>query len=85
MNHTKSYSANPVYEICNNQSAKNIRLYEHEHGEKRATAEILKENAEMKEKIEKLTTENRMLLREMGKKEGMQVNNLYLFLIFIEK
>ena len=76
MDQFKNNSANSQNEAYNNQSVDNCRLHELElklEFEKHTNAELSKENAEMKKKIERLATENRMLHREVGKKEGIQV------------
>ena len=83
MNQSKNNSANSQNEAYNNQSVDNCRLHELElklEFEKHTNAELSKENAEMKKKIERLATENRMLHREVGKKEGIQVCFLKIFL-----
>ena len=76
LNQMESNSANWLDGECHNQLVDRNRLHELElelKYEQRASAELFKENTELKKKVERLTTENRMLHREVGKKEGIQV------------
>lgn len=76
LNQMESNSANWLMDgECHNQIVDRNRLNELElelKYEQRASAELFKENTELKKKVERLTTENRMLHREVGKKEGIQ-------------
>ena len=77
LNQMESNSANWLMDgECHNQIVDRNRLNELElelKYEQRESEELFKENTELKKKVERLTTENRMLHREVGKKEGIQV------------
>lgn len=75
VNQTRRNSANWLDNDCQNQSVDRNRIHDELElkYQKQANADLLSENNELKKKVERLATENRMLHREVGKNEGMQV------------
>ena len=75
VNQTRRNSTNWLDDDCQNQSVDRNRIRDELElkYQKQANADLLSENNELKKKVERLATENRMLHREVGKNEGMQV------------